>query len=91
MERSFLVNVQFPPNRSIGHPQAYSRQERGYKLNVFSDHNNLVYAATVSEQSQRVMRWRLILEEFGRNTQHIAGINYVVADMLSRVPLANND
>jgi hypothetical protein len=27
----------------------------GYKINVFSDHKNLVYAATVSE-SQRVMR-----------------------------------
>jgi hypothetical protein len=57
----------------------------GYKLNVFSDHKNLVYAATVSE-SQRVMRWRLILEEFGPNIQHIAGIDNVVADMLSRVP-----
>ena len=32
----------------------------GDEINVFSDHNNLVYAATLSE-SQRVMRWRLIL------------------------------
>ena len=32
----------------------------GYEINVFSDHNNLVYAATLSEQ-QRVMRWRIIL------------------------------
>jgi hypothetical protein len=43
---------------------------------VFSDHKNLVYAALVSE-SQRVMRWRLILEEFGPNIQHIAGIDNV--------------
>jgi hypothetical protein len=57
---------------------------------VFSDHKNLVYVATVSE-SQRVMRWRLILEEFGPNIQYIAGIDNVVADMLSRVPSANCD
>jgi hypothetical protein len=62
----------------------------GYKINVFSDHKNLDYAATVSE-SQRVMRWRLILGEFGPNIQHIAGINNVVADMLSHVPSANCD
>jgi hypothetical protein len=57
---------------------------------VFSDHKNLVYAATVSE-SQKVMRWRLILEEFGPNIQHIAGLDNVVADMLSCVPSANCD
>jgi hypothetical protein len=57
---------------------------------VFSDHKNLVCAATVSE-SQRVMRWRLILEEFGPNIQHIAGIDNVVADMLSCAPSANSD
>jgi hypothetical protein len=62
----------------------------GYEINVFSDHKNLVYAATVSE-SQRVMRWRLILEEFGPNIQHIAGIDNVVVDMLSCVPSANSD
>ena len=38
----------------------------GYKINVYSDHKNLVYEATLSE-SQRVMRWRLILKEFGPN------------------------
>ena len=42
----------------------------GYEINVFSDHKNLVHAATIS-QSQRVMRWRLILEEFGPNILHI--------------------
>ena len=57
---------------------------------MFSDHKNLVYAAKVSE-SQRVMRWRLILEEFGPNIQHIAGIDNVVADMLSHVPSANSE
>jgi hypothetical protein len=62
----------------------------GYEIDVFSDHKNLVYAATLSE-SQRVMRWRLILEEFGPNIQHIAGVDNTVADTLSRLPSANRD
>ena len=57
----------------------------GYEINVFSDNNNLVYAATLSE-SQIVMRWRLILEDFGPNIQHIAGIDNILADTLSRMP-----
>ena len=60
----------------------------GYPINIFSDHKNLVYAATMSE-SQRVMRWRLILEEFGPNIEHIAGVDNTIADTLSRHPSAN--
>ena len=54
----------------------------GYEINVFSDHKNLVYAVTLSE-SQRVMRWRLILGEVGPNIQQIAGVDNLVADTLS--------
>ena len=57
----------------------------GYEINLFSDHKNLFYAVTLSG-SQRVMRWRLIIEEFGPNIQHIAGVDNIVADMLSRLP-----
>ena len=45
----------------------------------------MVYAVTLSE-SQMVMRWRLIIEEFGPNIQHISGFYNIVADMLSRFP-----
>ena len=55
----------------------------GYEINVFSDDNNLVYATTLSE-SQRVMLWKLILEEFGPNIQHISGVDNKVANTLSR-------
>ena len=57
----------------------------GYEINVFSDNKNLFYATTLSE-SKRVMRWRLILEEFGPNIQHIAVVDNIVADKLSRLP-----
>ena len=56
----------------------------GDEINVFSDHKNLIYAATLSD-SQRVMHWQLILKEFGPNIQHIAGVENIVADMLSRL------
>ena len=57
----------------------------GYEINVFSDHKNMVYAATRSE-SQRVMLWRLIIEEFGPIFQHIDGVDKIVADTLRRLP-----
>ena len=62
----------------------------GYEINVLSYHKNLVYAATLSE-SQRVMRWRIILEEFGPNIQHIAGVDNIVADTLSIFPSTPSD
>ena len=62
----------------------------GYPIRVFSDHKNLVHAATQS-QSQRVMRWRLILEEFGPDIQHIKGVDNTVADAISRLPTTNQD
>ena len=42
-------------------------------------------------QSQRVMRWRLILEEFGPDIQHISGEDNIVADAMSRLPTTNQD
>ena len=39
-------------------------------------------------QSQRVMRWQLILEEFGPDIKHIKGEDNVVADAISRLPMS---
>ena len=61
-----------------------------YPIRVFLDHKNLVHATTLS-QLQRVMRWRLILEEFGPDILHIKGEDNIVADAISRLPTANED
>ena len=45
----------------------------------------MVYAATLTE-SQRVMRWWLIIEEFGPNIQHISGFDSILAYMLIGLP-----
>ena len=62
----------------------------GYEINVLSYHKNLFNAATLSEY-KRVMRWRLIIEDFGPNIQHIDGIDNIVADKLSRMPSMPSD
>ena len=57
------------------------------KINAFPDNKNLVYVKTHSE-SQRVMCWRPILEEFGPTIQHIAGVEEIIDDTLSRLTSA---
>ena len=42
----------------------------GQKIKVYTDHKNLTYKAFNTE---RVMRWRLILEEFGPELHYIKG------------------
>ena len=62
----------------------------GYEINLFSDHNNLVYAVTLGE-SQRVMCWRLVIKYFGSNIHHISVVDNIVADTLSRFPAMSSD
>ena len=49
---------------------------------------SFVYKATLSD-SQRVMRWHLLLEEFGSHIRHIAGVDNIVANTLSCVKSSN--
>ena len=54
----------------------------GQKLKVFTDHQNLTYK---SNNSDRVMRWRLYIEEYSPDLTFIPGKDNVVADALSRL------
>jgi hypothetical protein len=54
----------------------------GQRLIVHTDHKNLLYEKMASD---RVMRWRLLIEEYGPEFQHVAGEKNVVADALSRL------
>ena len=56
----------------------------GQRIRVYTDHQNLTYKAFNTE---RVMRWRLILEEFGPELLYIKGEKNIVADALSRLSL----
>jgi hypothetical protein len=52
---------------------------------VYTDHQNLTYKVFNVEC---VMRWRLIIEQFGVELRYIKGKNNIVADALSRLGLA---
>ena len=56
----------------------------GQQITVFTDHKNLT---CTNFNTERVMRWRLVLEEFGPDLQYIKGENNVVADALSRLDI----
>ena len=57
---------------------------RGMDLTIHTDHLNLLYK---SLPSQRMVRWRLMLEEFHPQIKHVAGIDNDAADALSRVDM----
>ena len=54
---------------------------------VYTDHKNLTYN---NFNTERVMRWRLILEEFGPELKYIKGENNVVAEALYRLDMNYN-
>ena len=56
----------------------------GHKLIVYTDHKNLVCKHFNTE---RVMRWRLILEEYNPELRYIKGEHNIVADALSRLDM----
>ena len=55
----------------------------GQQIIVHTDHENLTYK---NFNSDRVMRWRLFIEEYSPELRYIKGTENVVADALSRLP-----
>jgi len=65
----------------------------GQRIKVYTDHKNLITDA-LGLSSDRVYRWRLLLEEYGPKVVYIKGIHNTVADAISRLeyyPAANPD
>ena len=54
-------------------------------VNVYSDHNPLVFTHKMKDKNQRLLRWSLMLQEYVLEIRDIKGKNNVIADCLSRV------
>ena len=64
----------------------------GQTITVYTDHKNLMQDA-LGLTSDRVYRWRLLLEEYGPTIEYIKGIHNTVADAISRLdhgPVSND-
>lgn len=60
----------------------------GQQLVVYTDHKNLTYK---DFNTERVIRWRLLIEEFGPELRYIKGHKNIVADILSRLQINDLD
>ena len=57
----------------------------GQKIAVYIDHENLVQKSLTSD---RVMRWRLYIEEYSPELIYLKGTDNHAADAISRLPLS---
>ena len=64
--------------------KAFEGRMRCQELTVHTDHLNLLYQ---SMPSQRMVRWRLMLEEWHLTIKHVAGVDNDGADALSRLDI----
>jgi hypothetical protein len=64
--------------------KAFNGVVRGMNVTVHTDHLNLLYQ---NMPSQRMVRWRLMLEEFNPTIKHVAGKDIDAADALSRLEM----
>ena len=68
--------------------KAFEGRVRGQELTVHTEHLNLLYQ---SMPLQRMICWRLLLEEWYPTIKHVAGVDNDSADALSRLDIDNKD
>ena len=59
----------------------------GHQITVYTDHKNITYTFFNTEH---LMQWHLILEEFVPELKYVKGENNVVSDVLSRLDISDN-
>ena len=61
----------------------------GNGIKVFLYHNNITYK-TIESTSQRVQRWKILIQEFGTNLIYIKVVDNLVVDAFSPLPMAHH-
>ena len=64
----------------IGNLEGISHNLLGQQLNIYTDDKNLTCK---NSNSDRVLRWRFILEEYGLDIEYTPGKKIIAADALS--------
>ena len=57
----------------------------GAEIHIWTDHKNLCFNNDI--KTQRVLRWRVKVEEFSPFVHHIDGEKNILADQLSRLEI----
>lgn len=60
----------------------------GVPLLVYTDHNPLTFLSSLKSPNQRLVRWSLFLQAHCLDVRHIKGKENIMADALSRAPVA---
>ena len=61
----------------------------GHKIVVFMNHNNLTYE-TIESDSQRVQRWKILIQEFGVILLYIKGEANIVSNDFIRLTMEHH-
>lgn len=63
----------------------------GRKFTLRTDHKALIWLSKLKEPNQRLTRWKLKLQDYDFNIEHVKGKDNHVADALSRVEIHHTD
>lgn len=63
----------------------------GQKFIIRTDHKPLVYLFGMKDPSSRLMKFRLLLEEYDFTVEYVKGSDNAAADALSRISLTSNE
>ncbi len=59
----------------------------GQKNIIYTDHQNLIAKNCTIERTERIVRWRILIEEFDPQLKYIPGLKNIVADSLTRLDI----
>lgn len=63
----------------------------GRKFKIYTDHKPLVYLFNLKDPSSRLLKFRLVLQEYDNEISYVPRKGNAAADALSRVCLSSKD